>query len=106
MTIQLTKEQYLKTMLPGMVDVTEKAEAVIDIWPYVKELMDQKIVLPLVYEKELVEKVYRNQTRSFDHILLPTPDPNVFVVVIVDIDQKNISGHYLLNLNNEYGLKK
>lgn len=53
-----------------MIDVTESAEAVLDIWPYVRQLNEQNIVADSIFNGELVEHVYRTDTDTFDHVLL------------------------------------
>ena len=87
-----------------MVDVTETAQPVVDIWDYVEQLTTDKEVLDYVNREQLVEKVYRNDEETFDHVLLPTDNSNIFVVIIVDLGQKEIKGHFRLDLNKEYGL--
>ena len=100
----LTEEEYLATMSESMEDATEFAEGVVDIWPYVAILVDQGVVLQYVYDNALVEMVYRNTDDDFDHILLPTDDENIFTVIVVDLEEVEIYGHYILNLKEEYGL--
>src|SRR5574343_1127284 len=104
MTIMLTDTEYKSTMTPKMVDVTETAEPTVDIWDYVEKLTADKIVNEYTFKNNLVEKVYRNQINTFDHVLLPTPDKNIFVVIIVDLINKNIKGYFRLDLSAEYGL--
>ena len=104
MAVELTEKEYRGTMTSKMIDVTGAGDASVDIWPYVRQLTKNNVVLDYVYEKQLVEAVYRNDQNTFDHVLIPTNDKNVFVVIIVDIGRKTIKGHYLLNLNKEYGL--
>jgi hypothetical protein len=87
-----------------MTDVTETAEAVADIWPYVQQLVQAKLVSDYVFENGSVEKVYRNDTSSFDHVLLPTNDENVLIIIVVALENKTIFGHYNLDLRKEYGL--
>jgi hypothetical protein len=103
MTTELSKSEYQSTMRGGMQDVTETAEPVVDIWPFVEQLVQSGIVLPYVLAKFLVEKVYRNSEGSFDHVLLPTDKSNFFVAVIVDLHNKEVKGYYRLNFNKEYG---
>ena len=105
MTVELTEKEYKGTMTSKMIDVTKAGDASVDIWPYVRQLIKNNVVLDYVYEKQLVEVVYRNDQNTFDHVLIPTNDKNAFVVIIVDIGRKTIKGHYLLNLNKEYGLQ-
>ena len=104
MTNPLSKEEYLDTMMSGMAEATGEEFPDVDIWPYVSELLEERLVIDYVLEKHLVEKIYRNRNKSFDHVLLPTRDKNVFVVIIVDLIQKKVHGHYNLDLNEEYGL--
>jgi hypothetical protein len=104
MTKELTKTEYISTMDGGMTDVTDIANPTVDIWNYVSYLVKENVVIDYVFTNNLVEKVYRNSTNSFDHILLPTNDKNIFVIVIVDLNKSSIYGHYGLDLNKEYGL--
>jgi hypothetical protein len=100
---ELTEKEYKSTMTGKMVDITETAEPVVDIWPFVQMLKKEKVVLDYVYENELVENVYRNTENSFHHVLLPTDNKNIFIVIIIDVTAKDIKGHFCLDLNREYG---
>ena len=91
-------------MTDQMLDVTMTAEPIVDIWPYVQQLTKTKEVLEYVYDKQLVETVYRNNNGTFDHVLLPTDNSNIFVIIIVDLAEVKIKGHFRLDLNKEYGL--
>ena len=104
MTITLTKEEYLSTMKDKMFDVTLTAEPSVDIWDYVKELVSENVVNVTVLQNFTVESVYRNGDNTFHHVLLPTSDQNCFIVIIVDLNNKSIKGHYRLDLNSEYSL--
>ena len=104
MTQELTEIEFKNTFGGGMADITEKEiDEPIDIWNYVKKLTENQIVSRIVYEKELVEKVYRNDLKTFDHILLPTEKQNVFLTIVVDLEKKKIFGYKILDLNKEYG---
>jgi len=102
MTTLLTEKEFKSTFIGKMIDVTQTAEPVVDIWPYVKQLSVDNILHKYTFENTLVEKVYRNQTNTFDQILLPTPNKNIFIIIIVDLINKKIKGHYQLDLNAEY----
>ena len=78
MTTLLTEKEFKSTFTDKMIDVTQTAEPVVDIWPYVEQLVEEKIVEQFTFENGLVEKVYHNQTTTFEQILLPTSDKNVF----------------------------
>ena len=86
-----------------MIDITATAEQVVDVWPYIEEVLSSE------YEdidtvKWDVAYVYINQSESHQHILINTGMENIYLVVVVDILQKHIFGHHLLNLNQKYGL--
>jgi hypothetical protein len=104
MTTLLTEKEYKETMINKMIDVTETAEAVVDIWPYVQQLTLDYVLPHYAYQEQLVEAVSRNDKQTFEHVIIPTDKKNVFVVVIVDVRRKGIKGHYVLDLNKEYGL--
>jgi hypothetical protein len=98
----LTATEFKNTFGTSMADVTTTAEPVVDIWHYVVELVKQNLVDSYVYENNLVEKVYRNNFQTFDHVLLPTDKENVFITLVVDLVSKKILGHFKFDLNKEY----
>lgn len=104
MITELTEEEFKSKFGNGMIDVTDSAEPVLDIWPYVRELNEQNIVADSILNGELVEHVYRTGTSTFDHILLSGSWSNEYVVLVVDLNNCVIVGHYILDLNSEYGL--
>jgi hypothetical protein len=103
-TMQLTKEEYKSTMTSRMRDVTDTAEPALNIWSYVEKLKNNNLVLEYVYDKQLVEKVYRNDEKTIDHVLLPTKNENIFMVIVIDLIQVRIKGHFELDLDKEYGI--
>lgn len=100
----LSEEQFKHTLWDKMIDVTDSAEPALDVWPYVKQLNEQNVVSDHVLNGELVEHVYRTGTSRFDHILLSGSRSNQYVVLVVDLNDCVIEGHYILDLNSEYGL--
>jgi len=104
MTVELTDKEFKDTMTIPMVDVTLTAEPIVDIWEYAEKLAEQGVIEKYVVEQGLVELVYRNGRNTFDHVLLPTSDKNIFTVIVVDIVSKIIKGHHRLDLNAMYGL--
>jgi len=104
MTTLLTEKEYKNTFGARMIDVTKTAEPIIDIWPYVQRLTEEGLVLNYVNNKQLVDFVYRTEDNLFDHVLLPTDNSNIFIVIIVDNLNRKIKGHFPLDLNEQYGL--
>ena len=85
-----------------MSDITLTGESSVDIWPYVEILVESGAAHPLVFENNLVEKVFRNDRGDYDHVLLPTPETNIFLVIVVSIREKAVYGHYRLNMSDQY----
>jgi hypothetical protein len=103
MLIELTPEEFILTMSEEMEDVTETAEPVVDISPYVSELIAENLILPNTLEEELIEIIYRNEEETFDHVLLPTDDEEIFIALVIDLENERIVGHYRMDLNEEPG---
>jgi hypothetical protein len=99
----LSKEEFSATMQGNMTNVTNKPETSVDIWPQVKLLVDRGIVDDAVYTAKKVQVVYRNGAGTFDHVTLPTNDPDHFIVIVVDILNNKITGYYQLDLTEEDG---
>ena len=103
MLIELTPEEFINTMSAEMEDVTEWAEPVTDIAPYVQALIDEQLILPNTLDDELIEIIYRNEEGTYDHVLLPTENDEVFIAIVIDLVEEAIMGHYKMDLNNEPG---
>ena len=103
MLIELTPEEFINTMSAEMEDVTEWAEPVTDIAPYVQALIDEHLILPNTLDDELIEIIYRNEEGTYDHVLLPTENDEVFIAIVIDLVEEAIMGHYKMDLNNEPG---
>lgn len=100
----LSEPEFLHTMRSPMRDVTSAPGEVIDIWPYV-EAVATTVGLPLsVIQNQSVEYVFRTSDDLFDHVLIPKGTRNVFIAVIVNRTEGSVHGHYLLDLNEKYGL--
>lgn len=102
---ELSRKEFEKTFSNKMIDVTKTAEPIVNIWEYAKVLSIQKLIPSIVYKKELIEFVYRNSENTFEHILLPTSEKNVFIIIVVNIIEKKIAGHYKIDIEKEYGFK-
>ncbi|CAN5220056.1 hypothetical protein BH11BAC6_BH11BAC6_15050 [soil metagenome] len=93
MAKELSELEFKNTFGNKMTDVTETAKPMVDIWDYVEELVRQNLVEEHIFKNNLVEKVYRNNTSTFDHVLLPTENKNVFITLVVDLCNKTLLGH-------------
>jgi hypothetical protein len=101
---ELTTEQYMATRTARMRDMsdvegTENDYPATNIWEYVKELAQAGVVPRYVWENQVVEMLSRNNNDTYDHILLPTNEENIFVTIIIDLEMEEILGHYVLDVN-------
>ena len=51
-----------------------------------------------------IHYVYANNTKDYCHILLNWGEENVILVIVTKPQEQIIYGHYLLDMNKEYGL--
>ena len=100
----LAKQEYLATFQGQMKNVTDLGDAAVDVWPYIAAARRDLELSDYTVEHRLVEYVYRSEDGQFDHVLIPYGLRNVYVTVVVDRFEQRVHGHYLLDLNEEYGL--
>lgn len=100
----LTKEEYLATFVEPMrrMDANELYKPV-HIGEYVAECI-RKFEPRVVQGQLQIQHVYLNGDRSFYHVLIHYGQHNRFLVIVVDCNREAVRGHYLLDLNEEYGL--
>jgi hypothetical protein len=102
-TTLLNEAQFRATFAAPMRDVTREATSVVDIWPYVESVPCEDLRGYEVYD-HFVEYVYRDATGRFDHVQVMTKTKNVYLTVVVDLQNNVIHGHHLLDLNKKYGV--
>ena len=51
----------------------------------------------------VVSNAYRALDGSCEHVLVRAATPNVFMVLVLDLRERIVRGHRLLNLNEHYG---
>ena len=103
MTKELSEEQFIQSFGNDMIDFSKvELDDPVDIWNYVGELVDLGLIDKLVHERNLVESVYRNDLNTFDHIMLPTTNKNIYMVIVVDLKERAVFGHHLLDMTEKY----
>jgi hypothetical protein len=96
----LSAEEFEACFARPMRNVTENAEPVLDIWPYVDSLDLDALGLPSLDD---VHHVYRDAHERFDQVLIGTGRFNTLLIIVVDRHLRSILGHRLLDLNVAYG---
>ena len=54
---------------------------------------------------ESVSHAWADASGHFQHVLIATDHPNVFMAIVLDLREREVFGHRLLDLNREYGLE-
>lgn len=57
------------------------------------------------FARRLVEAIYENCAGTFRHIMLFGDRENVYVVIVVDVANREVFGYHYLDLDNKYGLE-
>ncbi|RVD73752.1 MAG: hypothetical protein EOS58_01745 [Mesorhizobium sp.] len=100
-TRRLQEDEFKACFAEPMKNVIDTAEAVVDIWLYVDALDLDEIGLPYLND---VHYVYRDALSRFDQVLIGTGRFNTLLVIVVDRGKSAVFGHFLLDLNKEYGV--
>lgn len=105
MARELTEKEYLDTMSGGMKNITDTAEVLADIWAYAESFSVRMLLSEYGFEHRLVGSVYENAAGTFQHVVLFGDRENVFVVIVVDVANREVFGHHYFDLDNKYGLE-
>ena len=99
----LSEDEFKSTLSSeGFLDVTEIAEN------FDEKNFDEYVNNNL--NNELgnihIDYVYDAKDGSFRHVIFTTRLKNVHYMVVINLKNKIILGHYILNLNKEYGISE
>ena len=97
----LEESKWTSTFIEPIERVTDGGP-VVDFWPYFDEIPPDDFASHDCSAGE-VEYVYRMANR-FEHILVRSTTPNVFMAIVLDLQQRSVVGHRLMNFNDLYGL--
>ena len=105
----LSETEFRETFAGRMVDITgnenvAQPEGVIDLGPYLEGIPVSDFAGIRLLSDAAPAAVYRSGDSRFDHVLYPSDRANVYLVVVVALRPDHVHGHYLLDLNAEYGL--
>ena len=99
----LSEDEFKSTLSSeGFLDVTEIAEN------FDEKNFDEYVNNNLNNElgNMHIDYVYDAKDGSFRHVVFTTRLKNVHYVVVINLRNKKIFGHYILDLNKEYGLSE
>ncbi len=100
----LTKDEYLATFVEPMRRLeADESYKPVRIGEYVAEVI-AGFDPPVRRDQSQIHHVYLNGDQTFYHVLIHYGWHNQFVVIVVDCGREAVHGHYLLDLDREYGL--
>src|SRR5689334_10057602 len=99
----LTKDEFQRTFVQPMRDVTKTALAPEVLEGYLTSVPGRDLE-PHWLAAHTPELIYDSGDKSFEHVLFPTQTKNVYLVLVVDQPRHAVFGHFVLDLNREYGL--
>jgi hypothetical protein len=100
----LSREEYLTTLHSPMSRVMADESPSIDFWTYF-DAIPAKDFEGFDCSAGEVTYAWRDATGRYEHVLVNSTEPNVFMALILDRTNMCVIGHRLLNLNFEYGLR-
>ncbi|GAB1069390.1 hypothetical protein [Shewanella algae] len=101
----LTIDEYEATLFPNMVNVSDSAEEIVDLWSYADLIIESDYHNCSAWDWR-VDHIYESPKGEFQHIGIPVPKDNTYLVVIVDKPKKSIVGHFILDLGAKYSVGK
>ncbi|MBQ9541400.1 hypothetical protein [Ruminococcus sp.] len=94
---ELTEKEFHDTMSGGMKNVTDTAERLTDIWAYASQNGVREVISEYGFENKLIEAVYENGVGSYQHVLLYGVREDTYAVIVVDVREREVFGHYYSN---------
>ena len=101
---ELSKQEFLDTFCDPMHRLeADESYRPVPLKEYVLECI-QLLGLPTTVDSIEIHHVYLSGDKRHTHVLFFYGKHNKYLVVIVDHEADAIRGHFLLDLNGEYGL--
>lgn len=105
----LSKTTFVEIVSEGTVDITRREhwfqrDGVLDVEPYAMRVPPQDLNAYRLTIPVSASIVRRSAKSEIDLVHLATSDKNAFLVILVDNAHETILGHFLLDLNAEYGI--
>ncbi len=88
-----------------MINVTESADEVVDLWTYADQVIED-IYHGCTAWSWNVGHIYETPDGKFQHIGIPVPINDTYLIVIADKHARTIIGHFILDLAKKYELQE
>jgi hypothetical protein len=101
---RLSHDEYRATTTPGPRPVGADERPLFDFWTYFDQLPREEW-LGHDFSGGTVSYAYVMAGDRWQHVLVESPDKNVNLVLVLDLAATEVFGHYVLDLNQLYGLE-
>ena len=101
----LNEQEYKATLSPPMREVTGSADEIVDLWGYADPIIETEFQSYAAWEWR-VAYIYESAAGQYQHIGIPVPLNNTYLVIVVDVPNERIAGHHYLDLGAFYGVKQ
>lgn len=98
----LSKQEFFKTFIEPIHKVEDDKKPLFDFWNYVESIPEDDFDGHDCKDGNVSHAW--NLSNQYQHVLIESEDINIFMVIILNLRKKEVFGHYLLDLNLEYGL--
>jgi len=100
---ELSEDAFQTTFTPPMKDVTSTADGLVDLWSYADPILETKY--PGNEWDWRVRHIYESADGQFQHLLVPVPVTDAYLVFVIGVANREILGHRLLDLGKLYGTR-
>jgi hypothetical protein len=100
---KLTEDEYKATMALHPIAADPDEEPPFDFWPYFNAIPPEDF-RGHDFSARAVPNAWKMPDSVYEHVLVRSETPNVFLVLVLDVIGRSVVGHHLLDLNRLYGL--
>lgn len=100
---KLTNEEFKATTVPQPAPLDTDVEPPFDFWPYFDAIPPEDFGGHDFSEGD-VPYGWTMTGTPYQHVLIQCETANVFLVLVLNLDEQAVAGHHLLDLNKVYGL--
>lgn len=102
----LAEATFQSTFGMKMVRIGADGNAPFPFWAYVDQIPEEDF-RGFDCSEGSVQWVWREDGGRFEHILIDAKEDNdVFIVIVLDLQKKEVVGHRLMDFKQEYGLRQ
>jgi hypothetical protein len=100
---RLTDEEFKATMGSDRERVGLDEEPPFAFWDYFDSIPPEDFAGHDFLDGR-VSYAWNMRGTAYQHVLVECETPNVFLVLVLDVTARSVTGHHLLDLNRRYGL--